>query len=335
MSGCSQTVESLFSPADLVLEKQWLKIRDIFFGHNYVKQDIKRALELAAACTHKDAQWLIRVLAGKTVSTSQEARDVFLALGKNDACGLCFAALLSMKIEGDEEEIYALLRRSAELGCALAQAKIAGQMGGEEEFRFASLAASQRERESFHCLGYCFKYGRGCEKNEDKVRENYLIAAELGGVSAMIWFGELLEESDPVRWFWWGQAARRGESYDFLTNFAQQVQEFEAGSNNEGAVFQIGRCLSGNVDVEKRTFFGIRSNFDNRIGPANTAVSFYNSQLSACRRAVDMWSHVGIRCGVVKDIRVLIGKLVWETRDLALFDVREDNAVVNSQMKKC
>ena len=42
-------------------------------------------------------------------------------------------------------------------------------------------------------------HGFGCQKNEDKARENYLIAAELGLALAMSRFGELLEESDPLR----------------------------------------------------------------------------------------------------------------------------------------
>jgi hypothetical protein len=120
MSGCSQTVHSLFKPDQLFLEKQWLEIRDFLFSDNEVRQDITRALELVAACEHKEAQWLTRVFAGMTVSTRREARDVFLALGKNDARGLCFASLLD---EMDEENV-AILRRSAELGCALAQAKM-------------------------------------------------------------------------------------------------------------------------------------------------------------------------------------------------------------------
>jgi hypothetical protein len=73
----SQSVHSLFTVADLVLEKQ---IRDLFFGHNRVKQDNTRALEPAAACEHKDAQWLTRMFTGKAVTTTDEARDIFLAL---------------------------------------------------------------------------------------------------------------------------------------------------------------------------------------------------------------------------------------------------------------
>jgi hypothetical protein len=74
MSGCSHTVHSLFTAADLVLEKQWLEIRDIFFGHNPAKQNVTRALELAAACEHKESQWLTSVFVGKSVNTKKEAR---------------------------------------------------------------------------------------------------------------------------------------------------------------------------------------------------------------------------------------------------------------------
>jgi hypothetical protein len=330
MSGCAQTVHSLFKPEELALEKQWFGIRDIFFGR-IVKQDITRTLGLAAACEHKEAQWLTRVFAGKTVSTREEARDVFLALGENDARGLCFAALLDDS--DDEKARFAALRRSAELGCALAQAIAKGT--SEEKFRFATLAAAQRERDGFFQLGRCFNHSLGCEKNEDKARENYLIAAELGHVFAMTQVGICFDESDPRRWLWWGRAAKLGTPNWFLNYFSTPVQQFESGTGNAAVVFQIGRALNENVDVEKRTIFGKKGKFDVLIGPANSAISFYKSQLSACCRAVNAWSHVGIRWNVVKDIRVLIGKMIWETRDLALFDVREDNAVVNSQMKKC
>jgi TPR repeat protein len=163
-----------------------------------LKQDMTRALELAAACEHNMAQWLTRVVVGKTVSTRREARDIFLALGESDARGLCFAALLLMKNEGKpSDEEVALLRRSSELGFALAQAKMAEVMGdGEDGFRFATLGASQREREGFFYLGYSFKFGFGCEKNEEKARENYLIAAELGDMYAMFEFGRLVELSE-------------------------------------------------------------------------------------------------------------------------------------------
>jgi hypothetical protein len=137
----------------------------------------------------------------------------------------------------------------------------------------------------------------------------------------MTHFGKLLDESDPARWFWLCQAAKRGNMYHFLGNFSRQVQEFESGSGNVVNMFQIGKALNGHVSVEKRTIFGDDDDFDNLIGPANTAISFNKSQLAACRLAIDTWSLCCLRLNIYKDLRVLIGKMVWESRGLALFDL--------------
>jgi hypothetical protein len=102
--------------------------------------------------------------------------------------------------------------------------------------------------------------------------------------------------------------------------FCDVVEKFVSGSGNGAVMFQIGKALNGHVSLQKRIILGDDFNFDARIGPASAAISFYVQRV-ACRRAVDTWSHVGIRCGVVKDIRVLIGKLVWEMRDLALYNI--------------
>jgi hypothetical protein len=101
------------------------------------------------------------------------------------------------------------------------------------------------------------------------------------------------------------------QSGSWAALIAKQVQEFNSGSGNGAADFQIGRALNGHITVKKRTIFGLNLyNFEDRIGSANSAISFYKSQLATYRRALDTWSLVGIRCGVAKDIRILIGKLV-------------------------
>ncbi len=191
----------------------------------------------------------------------------------------------------------------------------------DERFGFAKSAASQREREGFYWLGCCYEYGDGCKKDLEKAVEWYLVAAQLGCVWSMRKLGEPLDESDPQKWVWWGRAAVLEESAWFLNRFSAVVLKFNSGSGNGASVFQIGKALNGHVSVEKRTIFGKEWSFDDRISPANSAISFYKVQIAACRGAVDAWSHVGIRFGVVKDIRVLIGTLVWETRDLALYKV--------------
>lgn len=96
------------SSIDLASQHQWYKVRDfLFFGS--AKHDVKRALELAAACQHPEARSLTETFAGKNVSTAKDALAVFLEKD-NDAQSLCFAAALSVPV--DESR----LRRSADLG---------------------------------------------------------------------------------------------------------------------------------------------------------------------------------------------------------------------------
>ncbi len=249
---------------------KWLDIRDTFLGENNKKQDITAALALARDCKHPDAEWLTSVFEGKDVSTNEDAREVFL-LHQTDARALCFTCWFT----NDHED--ALLRRAASMGNAFACSTLCDQVLDEskdqkEFFRLAQFAALQHERDGFRLLGDCFDEGIGCEKDLKLVKENLLIAAELGHVYAALDFGKSLDRSDPVRWLWFGRAALRGSPHDFLYKFPNQV----TGSGNATVVFLIGRALKGNIDMEKKEIFGQRRwKFDY----ANQAVSFYDSQI--------------------------------------------------------
>ena len=145
-------------------------------------------------------------------------------------------------------------------------------------------------------------------------KENLLIAAEFGNVRAAEDFGRLLGECDPVRWLWWGRAALRGDPDLFLFSFSKQVEQFFSGSENATIVFLIGRALKGNIDLEKKEIFSRPHLFDFRIGLANQAVSFYDSQIKSSRLAVDIWTLVATRLRMIKDTRIYIGKLIWDGR---------------------
>jgi hypothetical protein len=91
----SVSIQSLFAPDELSLELVWLEARDTLLGENCIDRDVKRALELAAACKHPEAIWLTSLFAGKIANSAEEARDVFLTDLKNSPASLCFAASLS------------------------------------------------------------------------------------------------------------------------------------------------------------------------------------------------------------------------------------------------
>lgn len=47
--------------------------------------------------------------------------------------------------------------------------------------------------------------------------------------------------------------------------------------------------------------------------------SFYISQNFKCRKAVDMWTLIATRMRIYKDLRKLIGEMIWESRNEALY----------------
>ncbi len=298
---------------------KWLDVRDMLLGANYKKQDITAALAHARYCKHPDAEWLTSIFQGKDVSTKEDARKVFLSF-ENDARALCFPWWLADDREGD----LSLLRRAAEMGNAFACSTLCYELwveNKEEAFRLAQLAAAHHERDGFRWLGYFFRNGVGCEEDLNLAKENYLIAAELGDVRAADFYERLLDELDPVRWVWMGRAALRGLPNSFLFSFPKQVEQFFSGSENTTIVFLIGRALKGNIDLEKKEIFSRPHLFDFRIGPANQAVSFYDSQIKSARLAVDTWTVIATRLQLMKDMRILIGKTIWEARFEANYNI--------------
>ena len=286
---------------------KWLDVRDTLLGQNYKEQGIEKALRLARDCKHPDAVWLTSIFEGTNVSTIDEASNVFL-LHENDARALSLSWQLKDRREGD----LSLLRRAAEMGCAFACATLCGELFydmEEEAFLLAKRAAVQHERDGFNVLGWSYRNGRARDVNLAK--ENYLIASELGHIMAANNYALMLRLTDSDRWLWLSRAAVHGQPYYFIGSFAEQVHQFNSsGSGSSYALFCIGWALKGRINLEKKELFG-RGHpfFDFVVGPANQAVSFYESQVKAAHLAVFTWTHIGIRNRIVKDLRVLIGKM--------------------------
>ncbi len=284
---------------------EWLLVRDTLLGGNKRKQDIAKALALARDCKHPDAVWLSCVC--KDGSSIDQAREAFLSL-ENDPRALCFSYILAH----DQDLNLSLLRRSAEMGYALASS-LFGRVE-RETFRFAQQSAAKNERDGFYLLGHCFRVGDGCEKNLRLAKENYLIAAELGHVSAALQCGEWLENSDPVRWLWWSRAAFHRAAFRFLDSFRAACRDFLEGSGSATVVFLIGRALKGNVIADKAQIFGSNYNFHSLFTYANRAIDFYDGQIKAACRAIDAWTIIATRLNLMKDMRISIGKMIWEMR---------------------
>ena len=260
---------------------RWLEIRDLLFGGNFVEQDVARALSLAGACKHTTARWLTDAFACKNARTREDATAVLVSLSSTrNRDALCFASVMQRDDAG--------VRQAALLGCAFAQAWLAREAFGEERFALAQSAALQGERDAFFWLGMCFRHGEGCEVDAEKSKKNFLIAAKLNHVDSMVYYDDMLDEWDPECWIWLCCAAERGNFGPFVNFFQSEVNRLDT-SPRPRAVFAIGRCLSKNVDFEKKEIFRISHNFDNLIGSANRAIDFFTAQCDAARRAVDAW----------------------------------------------
>jgi hypothetical protein len=306
MRGCSHRYHELLA---------WYEVRDNLLGENSLEQDIKKAWQLSTVCQHPDAVWLTELFAGHDVSTRKEARQVFLGCG-GDARALCFAALIGDRVD------KVLLRQAGEKGCAYAQAMMADKTGGEEMFRWAQKSASQGERDGFYRLAVCYRYGRGCERSVERAKENYLGAAELGRMLSMYSYGKLLDKTDPQRFVWLGRAAPLVCWSEFLKETKEQMINFKGGTGRANVVFMVGKALKGQIYLDKRLIFGATYEYDSFIGPATQAFHFYNFQLQSYRRAVDCWTLVSIRNRVVKDVRKMIGNLIWGAREEARYGLK-------------
>ena len=77
--------------------------------------------------------------------------------------------------------------------------------------------------------------------------------------------------------------------------------------------------MQGHVSEQDRTIFKDEDDFDSRIDPAKQAIAFYEAQIQATKDAMRAWTQVGIHSNVVKDVRKLIAKLIWDSREEALY----------------
>jgi hypothetical protein len=91
-----------------------------------------------------------------------------------------------------------------------------------------------------------------------------------------------------------------------------QIYLLNSGIRQTKIVFVIERALKGHIDSEKRTVFRERYNCDTYIDSANQALHFYEFQLQSYRKAVDGWTIIGLRSRVVRDIRKMVGKMIWD-----------------------
>jgi hypothetical protein len=179
---------------------------------------------------------------------------------------------------------------------------------------WAERAAAQNERNGYLWVSFCCKFGEGCEKDEQRAVEAIFQSARLGLVDGMHFYALTLPLSDPERYIWLGKGAFRSRTSEVLMDMFAHLDLYDRGVGCGDVLFAIGKALKGQVNVEKGEIFGICVDEDDAIARSQRAIEIYEFFCVAARRAVDAWVHVAIRYKVVKDIRLMVSKMIWNAK---------------------
>ncbi len=295
------------------LIKWWDALR--LLGCNGSEEKFAEALQLVRECRHPDAVWLASLLPAGTVVTAELLLQSVRAQHEEDARALFLESMLTplCKREGRDAAVTSL-RRAAQLGYAPAQAELSRVLNarsldeGDEALEWAQKAAAQGHRDGMARVADFLFNGWVLDKDEARAVALFKEAAELGSLWAQHRYGRLaFGERDWQRYNWWGRAG--GEAMcNLLYAAVDLLALFEAG--------QLGRVLFEVALAVKRHF-----EEDDAIGITNArmielrrVVALYESRCALAREAVDCWSGVGRRLGLVKDMRLMVAKRAWDER---------------------
>jgi hypothetical protein len=295
--------------ADMAEQIKWWDTLDAF-RRAWGRVDVEKALQMARECQHPDAQWLAALFPAGVPVTQQRMSEVMQAQG--DAQGDDARGLFLLWRVGRESD--SVLRRSAEMGYPPAQAlwSVNAYDGAETCFKWARLACEKGDREGAFQLSQCYSDGIGCEQDRTKALELCKQAAEWQHPQAQIWFGKttytVLEWQ---RYHWLGLASARGDSEAFRFDVVRSLPLFVKGQRGR-ILHTVAPVIRRGLDAARKTLFGVDVDGEKQVKKLQRVVTLHDAMLGRAKQAIGCWSVVGLRCGLVKDVRVLIAKNAWE-----------------------
>jgi TPR repeat protein len=289
------------SLVDMTEQLKWWDILDAWSG---VNDDA--GFQMVRECQHPDAQWLTSLFPVGVAVTRDGIREVLLKLVDDGR-----AMFLAWKLRDVPSTV---LTRAAELGFAPAQAQLSAQARTEppDAFMWAEKAATQGDRSGAFRLANCLILGLGCHTNEGRAVEMFGVAAELGHGLSQYYFGEkTFGKLDWERYHWWARAAaRRVQDDHFRTAVLDLLPSFE-NSENGRILHTVAPTIRANLCVADCTFVGHDVQEDVAVKLQRLLV-LHDAMLARARNAIICWGVVGRRCGVPKDVRVMIAKSAWD-----------------------
>lgn len=303
----------------------WFAARDALFGQNKQVLNVKLGMDLAMKCSHPDALWICKLAEKKSLKTKEELLDMLKQV-EEDPRALCYMETLRSSPNLER------MRMAADSGHGFACAQVASlSKNSTEKWLFAQKAVELKERDGLYQIFLCRARGDGCDCDPVLAKSFCGKAAILGHVASMTSFAIRHSVSEPDRWYWNLKGAIMGDPYWFVGEFCLQFVVFLPTFVCKGDFdmrfdvqsmqiqFLVGRGMHGHVAKGNRDFLG--TDRTALIDKALKVIDFYKYQIAAHRKAVHTWTLVGIRNHVVKDIRRLIGEMIWKARENTFYEM--------------
>ncbi|MBX9635985.1 MAG: hypothetical protein K2Q45_00350 [Nitrosomonas sp.] len=295
-SGYLKNEKKMQSKEALKIDRQWFCIRDLFFGWNYLEKDAIYAISLAKTCPHVDAQWLYNTF--QSCKTNDDIRRILALL--RCGRGLIFSACFSDPHQRNDLHLVDLASlHKNPLALAL---KAKSGLSAVTSKEYAEMAVVQGEREGYYQLYWCLKF---YFSDQDAALPFLEKCANLNKVAAMISVAIRLPQADLRRWKLQLKCLRYGHIAS-LRNFFLLPNKIQ---------FYIG------FKVKKwNRFFLSSPNIpltDDQLRALNELDKFKIFHTHICKQikaTIDAFSLCARRLYMVKDMRIYIGQMIWNTR---------------------
>jgi TPR repeat protein len=289
---------------DLTEQIKWWDVQDGLIWASS-DQELDARVQVARDCQHVDARWLASLFPDAGVAvTRQRMHEVMLEQGEDPR-----ALYLSARLGGTRDD--ELLRRAAAMGYAPAQFMASHTLDDDEErLRLVQRSYAQGDRDAACYLALLCQKGQGCAQDERKGNALMREAAELDSSDAQYYVGlHQYRKHDWERFYWWGRAGARRFSFFFCSSAIELSESFEKGELGR-VLHTIVACLRVHLDVAGQKVFGYMQTAE-QCRALERMIELQNAVDNRARLAIACWSMVGRRLRVVKDVRVMISKMLW------------------------
>ncbi len=273
---------------------EWFRIANIICGVNGERRRKAYALTLAKKCNHPDAQWFVSFVhnhGGANVLMSMTS-NMFLQHHNNDQRALYFGYHSEAEHVAEEMGLDPTLYGKLKLVY--------------RDFSNTLQAAMQRNP-----YGYCEVASLIRKKHKLISRRLFREAADYGVKGALFQYSETFKKHDINRYIYRADAAKKGchlAIQEFCVNLSYYQDDLKR-------MFCIGYAFNRDAGkyIETPFFYGQKIG-EHHIGLAFKAIAFYNGRIAIAKEAIKCWYIVGRRKRVVKDIRIMIAKVLWANR---------------------